>query len=158
MDYYKVLNIEPNANVDDICNSFRKLAIQHHPMRNPDKISVAQAEFSKVCEAYDVLSNPELKDRFDKHGAVGLKNGVTCDTAGKTIGGYAYQGNSIDIFEAFFGSKNPYTDNFDRPAPAKIEEAKEEDDGKPTKDIVVVLECSIYEFYNGSLKTFEYER
>ena len=45
-------------------------------------------------------------------GEDGLKNGVMNPADGTHSGSYAYYGNSIEIFEAFFGSKNPYTDNF----------------------------------------------
>lgn len=62
MDYYKILNLDPTkATIDDIANSFRVNAVKYHPMRNKDNIAVSHVEFSKVCEAYDVLSQPWLK-------------------------------------------------------------------------------------------------
>ena len=56
--------------------------------------------FHMICEAYDVLSDPEKKALFDKYGEYGLKNGVTSHT-GQHIKGYNYQGNSIEIYEKF---------------------------------------------------------
>jgi DnaJ-class molecular chaperone len=69
-------------------------------------------KFNKICEAYQVLSNLQHKRIYDMFGEDGLKNGVTNPVDGTHSGSYAYFGNSIEIFEAFFGSKNPYTDNF----------------------------------------------
>ena len=89
-------------------------------------------------------------------GQDGLKNGVTNPTDGNHSGTYCYLGNSIEIFEAFFGNKNPYTDNF------FISTRKEQELWKKRpedpQDIEVVLSCTLSEFYNGSLKTATYRR
>jgi DnaJ-class molecular chaperone len=62
MDYYNILGLDPTkATIDDIANSFRVNSVKHHPMRNKDTIAVSNMEFCKVCEAYDVLSQPWLK-------------------------------------------------------------------------------------------------
>lgn len=74
----------------------------------------------------------------------------------KLIGGYCFKGNTFDIFQNFFGSTNPYTDffvNHGEEAPVK----EEKPEGAP-EDIEIVLSCTIFEFYNGSLKTFTFNR
>ena len=112
MDYYQVLGLEANkATRDDVSNAFRQLSVLHHPMKNKESLAVSQAEFDKVCEAYEVLSTPGFKAAYDQNGMAGLKNGTTRKKTGKVIGSYCYQGNSLEIFQAFFGNSNPFTDN-----------------------------------------------
>ena len=99
MDYYKILGLDSkNANRDDIANAFRRLSVKYHPMMNKDSLAVSHIEFNKVCEAYEVLSSPQLKIDYDQHGEVGLKNGTTKKTNGKVIGSYTFAGNSMQIF------------------------------------------------------------
>ena len=111
------------------------------------------ANFNLISEAYEVLSSPQLKAVYDKFGSSGLKNGIVGEKKGDGFSGYTYLGNSMEIFEKFFGHPNPFIDNF------KVEEYKP--DGEPPEapaDIVVKLSCSLFEFYNGSLRTFTYSR
>ena len=95
MDYYKVLELDPvTASHEDISTSFRRLSLKYHPLRASDNLSGNHLEFSKVCEAYDVLSKPERKTVYDKFGEQGLKNGIPSNKAPKSaIGGYCFQGN-----------------------------------------------------------------
>lgn len=87
--------------------------MKNSPNKNPSSQGSAQVQFNKICEAYDVLSNSELKAVFDKYGEYGLKNGVTNDQ-GEKLGGYIFLGNSEDIFERFFTRKVPFNpDDFD---------------------------------------------
>lgn len=66
-DYYKTLGIERNATPEDVKKSFRKLAMKYHPDRNPgDKES--EEKFKKITEAYEVLSDPQKKARYDQIG------------------------------------------------------------------------------------------
>ena len=63
-DYYEVLGVEKNATPEELKKAYRKLALQYHPDRNPgDK---------EAAEAYDVLSNPEKKARYDQFGMAGM--------------------------------------------------------------------------------------
>lgn len=157
MDYYAILGLDATkATRDDIANAFRELSVKCHPMKNTDSLAESHAEFNRVCEAYEVLSNPSFKHQYDQHGEVGLKNGTTRKKTGKTIGSYCFRGNSLEIFQAFFGNANPYTDN------VKTEEVVEpepvEEDPETPKDIELVLGCTIYEFYNGSIKQVQFTR
>ena len=114
MNYYKILELDPvTASHEEITGSFRRLALKYHPMKSTENLSSNQKEFSKVCEAYDVLSNNNLKSIYDKYGESGLKNGIPKKKEyGKAIGGYTFEGNCFQIFEQFFGHQNPFTDNF----------------------------------------------
>jgi DnaJ-class molecular chaperone len=81
-----------------------------------------------------------------------LKNGVPNPKKPMEMtGGYTFQGNCFQIFEQFFGNANPLTDMGD----TFTEQYK---DPEAPEDVVVELSCSIYEFYNGSLKSFTFVR
>ena len=67
-DYYKILGVERKASADDIKKTYRKLAMKHHPDRNPgDK--AAEEKFKEINEAYQVLSDKDKRARYDQLGA-----------------------------------------------------------------------------------------
>ena len=66
-DYYKILGVEKGASADDIKKAYRKFAMKYHPDRNPgDK--QAEEKFKEAAEAYDVLRDPEKRQRYDQFG------------------------------------------------------------------------------------------
>lgn len=67
-DYYKSLGLERSASVDDIKRSYRKLAMKYHPDRNPNDPK-SEEKFKEINEAYQVLSDPEKRSRYDQLGA-----------------------------------------------------------------------------------------
>ena len=67
-DYYKVLGVERKAKEDEIKRAYRKLALEHHPDRNPDNKS-AEEKFKEINEAYQVLSDSDKRSRYDQLGA-----------------------------------------------------------------------------------------
>jgi molecular chaperone DnaJ len=93
-DYYEVLGIPRDADEGQIKKAFRRLARELHPDVNaePD----AQERFREVAEAYEVLSNPETRQLYDRFGHAGLKSG------GYTPTQFDF-GNLGDLFSAFFG-------------------------------------------------------
>ena len=96
-DYYEVLGVEKNANADEIKKAYRKAAIKYHPDKNPgDK--EAEEKFKEAAEAYDVLSNPDKRARYDQFGHAGM--GGAAGGAGGFGGGFG--GFSMeDIFSQF---------------------------------------------------------
>jgi len=66
-DYYKILGIERNASADEIKRAYRKLAMQHHPDRNPGN-KRAEERFKEINEAYQVLSDAQKRARYDQLG------------------------------------------------------------------------------------------
>lgn len=66
-DYYEVLGVSKSATPDELKKAYRKLAIKYHPDRNPDN-KEAEEKFKEAAEAYDVLSNPEKRQKYDQFG------------------------------------------------------------------------------------------
>lgn len=93
VNYYEVLEIPRTATSENISNAFRRLAVKFHPEKNPSNKAANQAKFDEICEAFDVLSDPEKKAIFDMYGEYGLKNGVT-NSQGQTVGGYMFKLNA----------------------------------------------------------------
>ena len=73
-DYYEVLGVPKDASADQIKSAYRKLAMKWHPDRNPDNPE-AKAKFQEASEAYEVLSNPEKRQRYDQFGHQGVNFG-----------------------------------------------------------------------------------
>ncbi|MBO5813027.1 MAG: molecular chaperone DnaJ [Alistipes sp.] len=105
-DYYEVLGVEKNANADDIKKAYRKAAIKFHPDKNPgDK--EAEEKFKEAAEAYDVLSNPDKRARYDQFGHAGM-SGAAGGGFGGGFGGGGFSMEDIfsqfgDIFGGHFG-------------------------------------------------------
>ena len=71
-DYYEVLGVEKTASAEEIKKAYRKKAIQYHPDKNPgDK--EAEEKFKEAAEAYEVLSDPQKRQRYDQFGMAGMQ-------------------------------------------------------------------------------------
>src|SRR6476661_7519789 len=95
-DYYEVLEIIKTASVEEVKKAYRKAALKHHPDKNPGNAE-AEVKFKECAEAYEVLSDPEKRSRYDQHGHEGLRGTAMHDYSHMDV-------NSIeDLFSAFFG-------------------------------------------------------
>ena len=98
-DYYKILGVPRTASEEDIKKAYRKLARKHHPDLNPGDAK-AEAEFKKLSEANDVLSDPQKRKNYDTHGD---PNGPAAAVPpGFEAGGFAFE----DLFAGFGGRPN----------------------------------------------------
>lgn len=137
-DYYKTLGVSKTADEKEIKKAYRKLAKQYHPDRNPDD-PAAEARFKEVSEAYEVLSDEEKRQMYDRFGsqwqqyqragagANGSPYGQQINPEdlerifGQGFGGFSGRSGSVggsgfsDFFEALFGGGRPgrstYTSN-----------------------------------------------
>ncbi len=91
-DPYAVLGVAPDAEQDDIKKAYRRLARELHPDANGGDLETEE-RFKEVAAAYEVIGDPERRDRYDRYGAAGFTGGA----------GDVFGGGLGDIFEAFFG-------------------------------------------------------
>lgn len=99
-DYYAILGVSKDAGVDDIKQAFRRLARKYHPDLNPNN-KEAEARFKEVNEAYEVLSDPEKRQKYDQFGQYWKQAGQTWPGAGGTpdFGGFDFSAyGSFDDF------------------------------------------------------------
>lgn len=90
-DFYEILGVSKSSTADEIKKAYRKMAIKYHPDKNQgDK--AAEEKFKEAAEAYEILSNPEKKQRYDQFGHAGMGGGQ---------GGFGGGMNMDDIFSQF---------------------------------------------------------
>jgi len=100
-DYYEVLGISKSATPDELKKAYRKLAMQYHPDRNPDNKESAE-KFKEICEAYEVLSDADKRQRYDQYGHAGMKSDF--GPGGFDFGrDFTHTGDFQDLFENLFG-------------------------------------------------------
>ncbi|MFQ5955547.1 MAG: molecular chaperone DnaJ [Kiloniellales bacterium] len=96
-DFYEVLGVDRNASPDELKQAYRKLAMQHHPDRNPhDK--TAEQKFKEVNEAYDVLKDDQQRAAYDRYGHAAFEQAGP----GAGPGGFGFRTGFGDIFEEMF--------------------------------------------------------
>ncbi|KAL6079652.1 DnaJ (Hsp40), subfamily A, member 4 [Balamuthia mandrillaris] len=127
--FYELLGVGPEASPADIKKGYRKMAMEFHPDRNPD----AGDKFKEISMAYEVLSDPEKKQVYDRYGEEGIKEGGG--------GGYA---SAEDLFSTLFGGGGFFGGGGGggRRRPRKGE------------DLVHVVDVTLEDLYNGKTTKF----
>lgn len=102
-DYYEILGVARTATEQELKSAYRKLAMQHHPDRNPGDHD-AEEKFKAAAEAYGVLSNTETRARYDKYGHSGVGSGAGAGAwSGADFGGF--EDILGDLFGDLFGAR-----------------------------------------------------
>jgi len=146
-DYYEVLGVGKNASADDIKRAYRRMAMKYHPDKNPDD-KEAETKFKECAEAYEVLSNPEKRQRYDQFGHEGLR--------GMGMRDYAHMRwqDIGSIFEDIFGFDAFFSDIFGTRRQRAARQAG------PTRgyDLETAVALTLNDVAKGAEKTIEFTR
>ena len=115
MDYYELLGLSGSATNEEIKKAYRKLALKFHPDKNEGNPEAEQM-FKLISRAYDVLSDPEKKEVYDRYGVQGLEGGMHHGRAEGGFEGFHSFPHFMfrsphDIFKDFFGSNDPFSND-----------------------------------------------
>ncbi|XP_067385527.1 dnaJ homolog subfamily B member 2-like [Emydura macquarii macquarii] len=119
VEYYDVLGVPRNASSDDIKKAYRKAALKWHPDKNPENKEDAERKFKEIAEAYEVLSDEEKRDIYDRYGKEGLLGaGPGGSRANADVPEFTFTFRSAhDVFREFFGGRDPFADLFEEMLP-----------------------------------------
>lgn len=181
LDYYAILDLTRSSSNDEIAQAYRKLSLRLHPdkitqskkgmnmkdiNRATDDISpaIAQEQFVRIAEAYDVLADRTKRAMYDQFGEEGLKNGVPYAGAnGAWSSGYSYHGDAEKTFKDFFGTDNPFADFSDmnwrdhnatvNGAPISFGSSKHgRSERVKQPDVIQDLPLNLTEMFHGTMK------
>ena len=148
-DYYEILGVDRNAGADDIKGAYRKLAMQFHPDRNPgDK--QAEDNFKEAAEAYEVLSNSDKRQKYDRFGHDGLR-------AGNAAPGFTDINDIFSHFGDIFGS-NFGGGIFDDMFGSGRSRSRQGQRGQTGSDLKIQLQLTLEEIAAGVEKTLKVKR
>ena len=137
-DYYEVLGVSKNANLDEIKKSYRKLAMQYHPDRNPGN-PAAEKKFKEATEAYEVLKDEQKKAAYDRFGHQAFQNGGAGHGGG---GGGAQDFSGFDFSDIFSNFSDIFGDS--------SRNTKKRSSAVRGSDIRYNVEISLEQSFNGS--------
>jgi molecular chaperone DnaJ len=146
-DYYEILGVSKNASKDEIKQSYRKIAMQYHPDRNPDN-KEAEDKFKEAAEAYEVLSDDDKRSKYDRfgHQAFGAGGGQQGFTDINDIFSHfsdVFSGGGGSIFDDIFGGGGGRRGGRKRSS------------GTPGSDLRVNLKLKLEEISTGTTKTIK---
>lgn len=143
-DYYEILGVGRSADAAELKKAYRKLALQYHPDRNPGDPE-AEARFKEAAEAYEVLSNPEKRQRYDRFGHAGVR--------GNGMGGNGQGFQDInDIFSTFSDIFGGTGSIFDDMFGTRSRTGRTRRQGHSGSDLRIKLPLTLEEIAEGSEK------
>ena len=159
------------------------MGLKYHPAKNSEELEAYAYEFALIGEAYEVLSNPTYKAIYDQFGEQVLKEGFPHHAQQALPNIYRFNANALQIFEDFFATNNPFSQPIDGTIHTHIyiyiyiyilyiDVGKDLEGSmfggaygganmKPPsipEDVIIVINCSLEEFYNGCMKIIKYNR
>src|SRR4051794_37478595 len=138
-DYYEVLGVAKTATGEEIKKAYRKLAMQFHPDRNHGD-EEASHKFKEATEAYDVLSDTEKRERYDRYGHAGLEGLSMPDFS-----------NTDSIFDAF-------GDLFGELFGGGGGGGRRKRGPRPGRDLGIAVQIELTEAFKGCKKTITFPR
>lgn len=103
-DYYEILGVSRSASADEVKKAYRKQALQHHPDRNPGN-KEAEEKFKEAAEAYEIISDPQKRQRYNQFGHEGIRRGADFHDFGSMNDIFSTFGDIFGgtMFEEMFG-------------------------------------------------------
>ena len=148
-DYYDVLGVSEDASEKEIKKAYRKKAMEYHPDRNPDDPE-AEKKFKDASEAYEVLSDPEKRQRYDQFGHAGLGDDRG---ASRGRGGQGFR-DVEDIFDAF----NEIFGGGRGGGRGRRRSRSDRGRGRPGSDLRVSLALTLEEIAEGTEKNLKLQK
>ena len=142
-DYYEVLGVGKGASADEIKRAYRRMAMKYHPDKNPDD-KQAEAKFKECAEAYEVLSDPNKRQRYDQFGHEGLRGSGMHDFSRMNVEDIFSMFGFDDFFSGIFGGRSRRSSR--RAGPTR------------GYDLETTVELTLKDIAKGTEKTIEFTR
>lgn len=147
-DYYEILGVTKSASESDVKSAYRKLAMMYHPDKNPDN-KEAEEKFKEATEAYEVLSDPQKKDRYDRFGHDGMRGG-------QDFRNYSDINDIFSNFGDIFGGGSIFDDFFG--GGGRRGGSRRREQGERGSDLKVKVPLTLEEVAVGASKTIKIKK
>lgn len=147
-DYYEVLGVSKTATKEELKKAYRKLAMQHHPDRNPNDHQ-AEEKFKEAAEAYEILNDDNKRARYDRFGHEGVKG------SGFGSPGFSDINDIFSHFSDIFGGGSIFDEFFGNTSRSR---GRRRGSGTPGTDLRVTLKLTLEEIASGVSKKIKLKK